>query len=91
MNYYTNNQIVDLEGTATVQINQDLIGKYSGEVMKKGSKIVVSDAQYDTLMSVIDDGNCEWDVVVDLDTDRDQFTLSYTEKNTNFSLESLNC
>tara|TARA_R110001592_G_scaffold247682_1_gene509807 strand:+ start:551 stop:841 length:291 start_codon:yes stop_codon:yes gene_type:complete len=96
MTYYTNNQITDLKGTATIVINKDLMGKFSGETLKKGSKIVVSDAQYDTLMSVIDDGNCEWDVVVDLETayvrsDRDQFTLSYTEEDTNFSLDSLNC
>ena len=91
MNYYTNNRIVDLEGTATVQINEDIIGKYSGEVMKKGSKIIVSGLQYKSLMSVIDDGNCVWDVVVDLDTDRDQFQLSYNDSKTNFSLDSLNC
>lgn len=95
MTYYTNNKLKNtenLKGTATIKIHENLKGKFSGHAINKGTKIVISDAQYDTLMSVIDDGNCEWDLIVDTDnTTRDQFTLSYLESKTNFSLESINC
>jgi len=95
MKYYTNNRLkgtTDLQGTATISLGEDIQGKFSGKVLKKGTHIVVSGRQYDTLMDVIDDGNCEWDLIVDQDDmNRDQFTLSYTENKTNFSLESINC
>jgi hypothetical protein len=94
MKYYTNNELKssgNLEGTATIKINEDITGKYGGSVMKKGSEIVVSGVQYRSLMSVLDDGNCTWDLVVNLDTDRDQFKLLYTMDETNFELQSFNC
>ena len=99
MKYYTNIKLKSSgirKGTATIKLNEDITGKFSGETIKKGSEVVVSDAQYDTLMSVIDDGNCEWDVIVDTtisgwETKRDQFTLSYTKDKTNFSIEAMNC
>ena len=95
MKYYTNQKIKNqenLQGTATISLGEDIPGKFSGKVLKKGTEIVVSGRQYDTLMDVIDDGNCEWDLIVDQDDmNRDQFTLSYTENKTNFSLESINC
>ena len=95
MKYYTNNGLkgtTDLQGTATISLGEDIQGKFSGKVLKKGTEIVVSGRQYETLMDVIDDGNCEWDLIVDQDDmNRDQFTLSYTENKTNFSLESINC
>mgnify|MGYP001125081732 CR=1 FL=1 len=99
MKFYTNKDLKgteNLQGTATIVINEDIQGKFSGETIKKGSEVVVSDAQYDTLMSVIDDGNCEWDLIVDTTTKdsflkNDQFTLSYLEDKTNFSLQSVNC
>ena len=95
MKYYTNNRLkgtTDLQGTATISLGEDITGKFSGKVLEKGTEIVVSGRQYDTLMDVIDDGNCEWDLIVDQDDmNRDQFTLSYTENKTNFTLESINC
>ena len=95
MKFYTNKDLKgteNLQGTATIVVNEDIQGKFSGETIKKGSEVVVSDAQYDTLMSVIDDGNCEWDLIVEQDgTSRDCFTLLYTEDKTNFSLQSVNC
>ena len=95
MKYYTNKDLrwaTDLQGTATISLKEDITGKFSGKVLKKGTEIVVSGRQYDTLMDVIDDGNCEWDLIVDQDDmSRDQFTLSYTENKTNFSVESVNC
>lgn len=101
MTQYTKNYLLTdkdndtLKGTATIKVNEDIAGKFSGVVMRKGTKVVVSGIQYDTLMSVIDDGNCEWDMIVDQDIDkyaaRDQYTLSYTEAKTNFSLEAINC
>ena len=103
MKFYTNKDLqgtTSLQRTATIKINEDIEGKFSGETIKKGSEVVVSDAQYDTLMSVIDDGNCEWDLIVEQDgmctdtfdgTSRDCFTLLYTEDRTNFSLQSVNC
>ena len=95
MKYYTNQEIKNqenLQGTATISLGEDITGKFSGKVLKKGTEIVVSDRQYDTLMDVIDDGNCEWDLIVDQDDmNRDQFTLSYTENKTNFWIESVNC
>ena len=95
MKFYTNNALKsteDLQGTATINLKEDIAGKFSGKVLKKGTEIVVSGRQYDTLMDVIDDGNCEWDLIVDQDDmNRDQFTLSYTENKTNFSVQSFNC
>ena len=95
MKYYTNKDLkgtTDLQGTATISLKEDIAGKFSGKVLKKGTEIVVSGRQYDTLMDVIDDGNCEWDLIVDQDDmNRDQFTLSYTENKTNFWIESINC
>ena len=93
MKYYTNKDYetrVDLHGTATIKINEDIAGRYAGDVILKGSEIVVSGHQYKMLMSVIDDGNCVWDVIVDSDT-VDQYMLSYTVDKTNFSIESINC
>ena len=103
MKFYTNKDLkgtTNLQGTATIVVNEDIQGKFSGETIKKGSEVVVSDSQYDVLMSVIDDGNCEWDLIVEQDgmctdtfdgTSRDCFTLLYTEDKTNFSLQSVNC
>ena len=103
MKFYTNKDLKgteNLQGTATIIVNEDIQGKFSGETIKKGSEVVVSDSQYDVLMSVIDDGNCEWDLIVEQDgmctdtfdgTSRDCFTLLYTEDKTNFSLQSVNC
>ena len=103
MKFYTNKDLkgtTNLKGTATIVVNEDISGKFSGETIKKGSEVVVSDSQYDVLMSVIDDGNCEWDLIVEQDgmctdtfdgTSRDCFTLLYTEDKTNFSLQSVNC
>ena len=95
MKYYTNKDLrwaTDLQGPATISLKEDITGKFSGKVLKKGTEIVVSGRQYDTLMDVIDDGNCEWDLIVDQDDmNRDQFTLSYTENKTNFWIESINC
>tara|TARA_R110000744_G_scaffold190775_1_gene309972 strand:- start:105 stop:395 length:291 start_codon:yes stop_codon:yes gene_type:complete len=96
MKFYTNKDLQgteNLQGTATIKLNEDISGKFSGETIEKGSEVVVAGTQYDTLMSVIDDGNCEWDLIVEQDqgTNRDCFTLSYTEDKTNFSLESINC
>ena len=95
MKYYTNNRLkgtTDLQGTATISLGEDIQGKFSGKVLKKGTEIVVSGRQVETLWDVIKDGNCEWDLIVDQDDmSRDQFTLSYTENKTNFSVESVNC
>ena len=95
MKYYTNNRLkgtTDLQGTATISLGEDIQGKFSGKVLKKGTEIVVSGRQVETLWDVIKDGNCEWDLIVDQDNmSRDQFTLSYTENKTNFSVESVNC
>ena len=95
MKYYTNNRLkgtTDLQGTATISLGEDIQGKFSGKVLKKGTEIVVSGRQVETLWDVIKDGNCEWDLIVDQDDmSRDQFTLSYTKNKTNFSLESINC
>ena len=95
MKYYTNKDLrwaTDLQGTATISLKEDITGKFSGKVLKKGTEIVVSGRQVETLWDVIKDGNCEWDLIVDQDDmNRDQFTLSYTENKTNFSLESINC
>ena len=95
MKYYTNNRLkgtTDLQGTATISLGEDIQGKFSGKVLKKGTEIVVSGRQVETLWDVIKDGNCEWDLIVDQDDmNRDQFTLSYTENKTNFTLESINC
>ena len=99
MKYYTNNRLkgtTDLQGTATISLGEDITGKFSGKVLKKGTEIVVSGRQYETLMDVIDDGNCEWDLVVDTTTGdsflkNDQFTLSYLENKTNFTVQSVNC
>ena len=99
MKYYTNKDLkgtTNLKGTTTIIVNEDIQGKFSGEILEKGSEIVVSGIQQETLMSVIDDGNCEWDLVLDI-TNRDKhlmndlFTLSYTKNKTNFSVESVNC
>ena len=56
MKYYTNNQLkgtTDLQGTATISLGEDITGKFSGKILKKGTEIVVSGRQYDTLMDVI--------------------------------------
>ena len=99
MKFYTNKDLkgtTNLKGTATIVVNEDIQGKFSGEILKKGSKVVVSGVQKEVLSSVIDDGNCEWDLVLDI-TNRDKglmndlFTLSYTEDKTNFSIDSVNC
>ena len=99
MKFYTNKDLkgaTSLQGTATISLGEDITGKFSGKVLKKGTEIVVSGRQYDTLMDVIDDGNCEWDLIVDTTTGdsflkNDQFTLSYLENKTNFSVQSVNC
>ena len=95
MKYYTNNGLkgtTDLQGTATISLGEDIQGKFSGKVLKKGTEIVVSGRQVETLWDVIKDGNCEWDLIVDQDDmNRDQFTLSYLENKTNFSVQSVNC
>ena len=102
MTQYTKNYLLTdnnndtLKGTATIKVREDITGKFSGVVMRKGTKVVVSGTQYNTLMSVIDDGNCEWDMIVEQDVDpkyatRDQYTLSYTKDKINFSIESMNC
>ena len=95
MKYYTNQEIKNqenLQGTATISLGEDITGKFSGKVLKKGTEIVVSGRQVETLWDVIKDGNCEWDLIVDQDDmNRDQFTLSYTENKTNFWIESVNC
>ena len=95
MKYYTNKDLrwaTDLQGTATISLKEDITGKFSGKVLKKGTEIVVSGRQVETLWDVIKDGNCEWDLIVDQDDmNRDQFTLSYTENKTNFWIESINC
>ena len=95
MKYYTNKDLrwaTDLQGTATISLKEDITGKFSGKVLKKGTEIVVSGRQVETLWDVIKDGNCEWDLIVDQDDmNRDQFTLSYLENKTNFSVQSVNC
>jgi len=99
MKYYTNKDLkgtTNLQGTATISLKEDIEGKFSGKVLKKGSEIVVSGLQYDMLMDVIDDGNCEWDLIVDTTTKdsflkNDQFKLSYVLGETNFTLQSINC
>tara|TARA_R110001592_G_scaffold228318_1_gene484825 strand:- start:226 stop:525 length:300 start_codon:yes stop_codon:yes gene_type:complete len=99
MKFYTNKDLkgtTNLQGTATISLKEDIEGKFSGKVLKKGSEIVVSGLQYDTLMDVIDDGNCEWDLIVDTTTKdsflkNDQFKLSYVLGETNFTLQSINC
>jgi len=95
MKFYTNKDLkgtTNLQGTATINLKEDIEGKFSGKVLKKGTEIVVSGLQYDTLMDVIDDGNCEWDLIVDRDdNNRDCFTLSYVEGQTNFGVQSVNC
>jgi len=95
MKYYTNNELKssgNLEGTATIKINEDITGKYGGSVMEKGSEIVVSGFQYKSLMSVLEDGNCTWDVIVNYGSDNvDQFNLRYLYDETNFELQSFNC
>ena len=45
MKYYTNNRLkgtTDLQGTATISLGEDITGKFSGKVLKKGTEIVVS-------------------------------------------------
>ena len=99
MKYYTNKDLrwaTDLQGTATISLKEDITGKFSGKVLKKGTEIVVSGRQVETLWDVIKDGNCEWDLIVDTTTGdsflkNDQFTLSYLENKTNFSVQSVNC
>ena len=95
MKYYTNKDLkgaTSLQGTATINLKEDIEGKFSGKVLKKGTEIVVSGRQVETLWDVIKDGICEWDLIVDQDDmNRDQFTLSYTENKTNFWIESINC
>ena len=99
MKYYTNKDLkgtTDLQGTATISLSEDIAGKFSGKVLKKGTEIVVSGRQKEMLWSVIEDGNCEWDLIVDTTTGdsflkNDQFTLSYTKDKTNFSVQSVNC
>jgi len=99
MKYYTNKDLkgaTDLQGTATISLKEDIAGKFSGKVLKKGTEIVVSGHQVETLWDVIKDGNCEWDLIVDTTTKdsflkNDQFTLSYLENKTNFSVQSVNC
>ena len=42
--------------------------------------------------SVIKDGNCTWDVVLDIDwSSNEQFELSYLEDKTNFGVLAVNC
>ena len=99
MKFYTNKDLkgtTNLQGTATISLKEDIEGKFSGKVLKKGTEIVVSGLQLKTLWDVIDDGNCEWDLVVDTTTrdsflKNDQFKLSYVLGKTNFSVESVNC
>jgi len=95
MKFYTNKDLQgteNLQGTATIKINEDITGKYSGEVIKKDSEVVVSGFQYKSLMTVLEDGNCTWDLIVNYGTDKvDQFKLLYTMDETNFELQSFNC
>ena len=99
MKFYTNKDLKgteNLQGTATINLKEDIAGKFSGKVLKKGTEIVVSGRQIQNLWDVIDDGNCEWDLIVDTTTKdsflkNDQFTLSYLEDKTNFSVQSVNC
>ena len=47
MKFYTNKDLKgteNLQGTATIVVNEDIQGKFSGETIKKGSEVVVSDA-----------------------------------------------
>ena len=88
--YYENKE--DLKGTVTLHTYEDIYGKYSGMLLPKGSEIVLSGAQADMVWRVIDDGNCTWEVVLDLhDTSSDQFKVSYVEGKTNFGVLAVNC
>ena len=44
MKYYTNQEIKNqenLQGTATISLKEDIAGKFSGKVLKKGTEIVI--------------------------------------------------
>jgi len=71
-----------------------MTGIYAGEVIPKGSEIVVSGLQVRAIWDVIKDGDCTLNLVVDMDNqynDVDQFKLIYTEYSTNFGIQSVNC
>ena len=88
--YYENKE--DLKGTVTLHTYEDIYGKYSGMLLPKGSEIVLSGAQAEMVWRVIEDGNCTWEVVLDLhDTSSDQFKVSYVEGQTNFGVLAVNC
>lgn len=88
--YYENKE--DLKGTVTLHTYEDIYGKYSGMLLPKGSEIVLSGAQADMVWRVIEDGNCTWDVVLDIhSTNMEQFKLSYVEGKTNFGVLAVNC
>ena len=95
MKYYTNREIKNqenLQGTVTLYTYEDIYGKYSGMLLPKGSEIVVSGNQGDMVWCVIKDGNCTWDVVLDIDwSSNEQFELSYVLGKTNFGVQSVNC
>ncbi len=84
----------DLDGTITLITYKEMAGIYAGEVIPKGSEIVVSGLQVRAIWDVIKDGNCTLNLVVDMDStynDADQFQLFYTEDFTNFGIQSVNC
>lgn len=88
--YYENKE--DLKGTVTLQTMEDVYGKYSGMLLPKGSEVVLSGAQADMVWRVIEDGNCTWEVVLDIhDTSMEQFKLSYVKGQTNFHVLAVNC
>ncbi len=84
----------DLDGTVTLITYKEMTGIYAGEVIPKGSEIVVSGLQVRAIWDVIKDGDCTLNLVVDMDNqynDVDQFKLIYTEYSTNFGIQSVNC
>ena len=93
--FYTNRAYEnkeDLQGTVTLHTYEDIYGKYSGMLLPKGSEIVVSGDQVDMVWRVIKDGNCTWDVVLDIHwSNMEQFELSYLEDKTNFGVLAVNC
>jgi len=99
MKYYTNLKYQDKEdlyNTVTIKVTEDIQGSYSGQTIKKGSQIVVSDSQYETLMRMMDDKEWVWDLIVEYEVmseymNRDQFRLNYTVDNTNFQSPLSNC
>ena len=95
MKYYTNREIKNqenLQGTVTLYTYEDIYGKYSGMLLPKGSEIVVSGAQVDSVWSIIKDGDSALDIILDIDwSSNEQFELSYVLGKTNFVVQSVNC